>query len=150
MILLVLAVIVSPTATKTTTIHTRASSVSEKDEGSNTITLHDTLPGSGSLAQAPAAPTPKVLLDQSSSGDVSTAPFTTTGDWTLTYTFDCTNYGYAGNFQIYIENTDGSENTDEGANDLSMSGGNTDHYYDSGQHYLEINTECDWHVTVTG
>jgi hypothetical protein len=100
---------------------------------------------------APAASTaPKVLLDQSGNGIASTAPFITGNKWTITYTFDCSSFGSQGNFQIYINNTDGSENDDAGANQLATSGGSTDYYYDAGSHSLQINSECDWHVTVNG
>jgi hypothetical protein len=98
---------------------------------------------------APApTPQPTVLLDQSGSGIASTNSFTTSSKWSITYTFDCSSFDSQGNFQIYINNTDGSYNTDAGANDLALNGGNTDYYYDSGQHYLQVNSECDWHVTV--
>jgi hypothetical protein len=103
-------------------------------------------------AQAKPAPAaaPKVLLDQSGNGQASTASFSTGDNWSITYTFDCSSYGSAGNFQITINNTDNSFNSDTGANALATSGGSTDHYYDSGKHYLSINSECDWHVTVNG
>jgi len=104
----------------------------------------------GSVPATTPAPTPTVLLDQSGSGSVQTKPFTTTGDWTVTYTFDCSAYGSSGNFQTYIDNTDGSYNTDTGANELATSGGNTDYYYDAGEHYIEVNSECSWHITVKG
>lgn len=95
-----------------------------------------------------AAKQPKVVLDISGSGIKQTQPFTTKSRWTITYTFNCASFGYQGNFQIYVNNTDGSYNTDSGANDLAMSGGDTDYFYDAGEHYLTINSECDWHVTV--
>lgn len=91
------------------------------------------------------------LLDISGSGTRQTQKFTASGDWSITYTFDCSGFGMQGNFQIYIFNGDGSlDFADGGANDLAMNGGTTDYYYDSGTHYLEINSECSWHVTVNG
>jgi surface rod structure-forming protein G len=90
------------------------------------------------------------LLDIRGSGIRQTQKFTASGDWTLTYTFDCSNFGMQGNFQVYIYNDDGSLSTDGGPNDLATNGGTTDYYYDAGTHYLEINSECAWHVTVNG
>ena len=90
----------------------------------------------------------RVLLDMSSSGIKKTQAFTTTGNWEVAYTFDCTNFGYKGNFQIDVFNTDGSDNIDDGANDLAMKGGSTDHFSDPGEHYLSIHSECNWHITV--
>lgn len=95
-----------------------------------------------------AAKQPKIVLDISGSGTKQTQPFSTKSRWTMTYTFNCANFGYQGNFQVYIKNTNGSYNTDAGPNDLAMSGGNTDYYYDAGEHYLTVNSECDWHITV--
>jgi hypothetical protein len=66
----------------------------------------------------------------------------------VTYTFDCSNNDGSGNFQFDVNNTDGSDNSDTGANDLAANGGTTDYYYDARQHYLSINSECDWHVIV--
>lgn len=90
----------------------------------------------------------RVLLDMSSSGIKQTQAFTTTGNWAVAYTFDCTNFGYKGNFQIDVFNTDGTDNIDDGANDLAMKGGSTDHFSDPGEHYLSIHSECNWHITV--
>jgi len=100
-------------------------------------------------AAAAAAKLPKVLLDITGSGIKQTQSFTTKSSWTIDYTFDCSNFGSQGNFQIYLNNTDGSYNYGAGPNDLAMSGGDTEYYYnDAGGHYLTINSECNWHVTV--
>lgn len=101
-------------------------------------------------ARSILGPAPRVLLDQSGSGAAQTAPFSASGNWTLSYSFDCSNQGSAGNFIVNIGNTDSSASPDIGPNDLALNGGNTDHYYDAGQHYLQIISECAWHVTVKG
>lgn len=89
------------------------------------------------------------LLDTSGNGIQTTQKFTTTGDWTLNYTFDCSNFGFKGNFQVYVYDDSGSP-VDVAANDLGMSGGNTEYEHTAGTYYLEINSECSWHVTVKG
>jgi hypothetical protein len=93
---------------------------------------------------------PKVLLDLSGNGNQQTQPFTAAGNWNIAYTYDCSNLDQAGNFQFDVNNTDGSANTDTGANNLSVAGGTTDYYYDGGGHYLSITSDCNWHVTVKG
>jgi hypothetical protein len=93
---------------------------------------------------------PQVLLNLSGEGNQNTQPFTTTGEWTVTYTYDCSNDAGQGNFIYNVANTDGSDNNDNGANELGASGGTTDTYYDAGQHYLSIDSECNWTVTVKG
>lgn len=93
---------------------------------------------------------PKTLLSQSGNGSSQTKSFTADSNWTVAYTYNCSGVGGTGNFQFDVGNPDGSYNTDIGANELGASGGNTDYYYDAGTHYLEINSECSWHVTVKG
>jgi hypothetical protein len=108
---------------------------------------------SASSAQStPTAPAkaPQVLLDQSGSGQAQTQPFTTGKSWTVTYTFDCSSFGTSGNFQFSVDNPDGSTNFDTGANELAASGGSTDYFYDAGHHYLTVNSECSWRITVKG
>lgn len=104
---------------------------------------------STAIKTTPSKPTPKVLLDITGNGSKQTQKFTTSSNWNIKYTFDCTNFGSQGNFQYFIYNGDGSPNTDTGANDLAVSGGTTNYYYDNGEHYLSVNSECDWHVVVT-
>ncbi|HEU4966408.1 MAG TPA: G5 domain-containing protein [Candidatus Saccharimonadales bacterium] len=89
------------------------------------------------------------LLDTSGNGIQTTQKFTTTGDWTLNYTYDCSSFGFKGNFQVYIYNGDGSIG-DVAANELGMSGSNIQYEHGAGTYYLEINSECSWHVTVKG
>lgn len=100
--------------------------------------------------QTSSASAPTVLLDQSGSGTASTKAFTTGANWTVTYTFDCNAYDPPGAFMFFVNNTDGSVNTDVGADSVAATGGNTDNYYDSGEHYLQVDTVCDWHVVVKG
>ena len=95
------------------------------------------------------APAPQVLLDLSGSGTKQTEKFSTSGDWTLTYNYDCSMLGSQGNFQVFIYNDDGSiDNNDTLVNQLGANGSDTENYYDSGVHYLAINSECSWRVTA--
>lgn len=83
------------------------------------------------------------------SGAGNTPPFTTTATWKLSYSFDCTGFGYKGNFQAVDY---GSDNMPHGflANDLAMSkSGSSWSYDDAGTHHLNINSECSWTVKVT-
>jgi hypothetical protein len=92
----------------------------------------------------------KVLLDKTASGTSKTAYFTTPSEWEIDYYFDCTGFGYQGNFQIYVY--DGtSALKDLPVNTLALKG--SDFVFEhnlSGPYYLEINSECDWHVIVKG
>jgi hypothetical protein len=94
---------------------------------------------------------PTVLLDKYGNGGGGNTPiFHTTGEWTITYDFDCTAFGFNGNFQIYVY--DGtSALKDVPVNSLAMKGTDTVYEHNlSGPYYLTINTECNWHIIVKG
>ncbi len=94
---------------------------------------------------------PQILLDVRGSGTKSTEKFTTQGnDWDVSYDYDCSNFGMRGNFQFYIQAGNGSPMPLPGANELGMSGSDIDHYHRGGTFFLEVNSECDWHVVVKG
>lgn len=97
-------------------------------------------------------PTPKVpvtiLAPQSGNGQANTAPFTAPAHWKLTYTYDCSSFGYSGNFQVYLYK--GSVMVDILANELGSGGTKTVDEYDSGSNlHMQINSECNWTVSAT-
>jgi hypothetical protein len=98
-----------------------------------------------------AAPAFQTLLDVSGSGSKTTAKFTAASDWDLNYTYDCSNFGDQGNFQVMIYNGDGSMSFDNVAvNELGASGTDVEHYHKGGTYYLVVNSECKWKVSVKG
>lgn len=104
-------------------------------------------------ATAPAAPAaaPKVLLDIQGSGTKSTEKFTTAGsDWDLQYAYNCSNFGSRGNFIVSVNGGDGGLSSNAGVNQLGASGNDVDHYHTGGTFYLEVNSECSWHIKVIG
>lgn len=98
---------------------------------------------------APVAVAPKTLLDVTGDGIKQTPNFTAADQWTINYSYDCTAFGSKGNFQIYIYNSDGSP-SDIAANALDMKGEDVTTEHGGGTFYLQINSECSWHVAVTG
>lgn len=91
----------------------------------------------------PASATMQTVATFTGSGDNTTAKFAVSGTWELGYTFDCSGFGDEGNFQVY---EDGSKVM---VNDLAESKNATTYAYDdAGTHYLQVNSECDWTVTV--
>lgn len=100
-----------------------------------------------------ATPTsaPQVLLDLSGNGTKQTQVFTAGGDWDLNWDYDCSNFGYQGNFIVSVYNKDGSvsfENTL--VNQMGKSGADVQHYHKGGTFYLDINSMCSWHVNAKG
>jgi hypothetical protein len=91
------------------------------------------------------------LLDIDGNGTKTTEKFTTQDDWDLHYSYDCSAFGQQGNFQVYIYNGDGSLSfANSGVNQLGASGSDVDHYHTGGTLYLVVNSECRWHVQVSG
>lgn len=102
-------------------------------------------------SSAPASPSlaGHVVATFSGSGIENTATFTVTATWKLDYSFDCTNFGYQGNFQVY-EYGGSSGLSSVMVNDLATGKtASTYAYGDAGTHYLEINSECSWTVKIT-
>lgn len=96
---------------------------------------------------APAKAVVKTVATFSGYGIENTPRFTVTDTWKLDYSFSCSNYGYAGNFQVYEDG--GNDFGGVSVNDLAMSkSSSTWAYSDGGTHYLEINSECSWTVKV--
>jgi len=115
-----------------------------------TATAADTAaPTSTSTAKTTAkAKTSTVLPAMKGSGGKNTPKFTTGADWTIHYSFNCAGFGSKGNFQIYVY--DGTSLGAVGVNDLAAKGSGTAPIYgDSGSHYLTVNSECSWTVSVT-
>jgi hypothetical protein len=100
---------------------------------------------------AQAATAPQVLLDLTGSGSKTTAKFTAAHDWDLNWSYDCSNFGYQGNFQVFVYSGDGSMSLgNAGVNQLGNSGADVEHYHSGGTFYLVVNSECKWKIQVKG
>jgi hypothetical protein len=98
-------------------------------------------------ASTPAAAT--VQLDKTGSGITNTPSFTTSGDWEIEWSYDCTNFGQSGNFGIFVFNFEGSL-SDVAANQHGSKGADVANEHQGGTYYLEVDSPCDWHVIVKG
>jgi hypothetical protein len=118
----------------------------------------DTASGGSSPTASPkthaSKPSPKpvhkvsTLLKLNGSGIAKTQQFRTGSNWTLKYSYDCSNFGSSGNFSV-TEYTNGQLN-DVLVNELKAKNAGSTPVYDSGAHYLEINSECDFSIKVVG
>jgi hypothetical protein len=105
-------------------------------------------------SSSPAAPAttaaPRQMLNVSGDGIKTTATFATGAEWTLTYTYDCTDFGSSGNFIVSEYSSDGSP-TSVLVNLVGAKGSDTVPVHaDAGQHYLQLNSECTWTVAASG
>ena len=66
----------------------------------------------------------------------------------MSWTYDCTSFGSAGNFSVDVQQPQGDLDSDFGPNELGNGGSGTDYYYDTGSFQLSIDSECDWTITV--
>jgi hypothetical protein len=106
--------------------------------------------GAGS-STTPAA-TPQVLLTLSGNGVKNSGPFSASGDSVaVAYSFDCTSFGFSGNFIAELVGADGFPKWI--ANAMAKSGKDTTTVYlsgTSGPYHIEVNSECSWSVIVAG
>ena len=87
--------------------------------------------------------TPQTVLNVDGSGIKTTDKFTTASDWDVRYTYDCSSFGATGNFMV------STEDSMPIVNELGAKGSSVTHQHaSSGEHYLTINSECSWTVTV--
>ena len=98
------------------------------------------------------APTPRTLYSLKGSGIKTGKPFAIPDEdlsVELDYSFSCRAFGYAGNFQVYWYEPDGSLG-DIAVNDLAMTGKSSTELYldEGGPIHLEMNSECSWQVIV--
>jgi len=107
------------------------------------------VPKSTPVLQPAPAPQPQTVLDISGSGSKSTQTFTVGNNWQMQWSYDCSSFGDRGNFQVYIYTGDGAMSFDNnGVNQLGSSGSDMDYYHTGGSYYLEVNSECSWHIKV--
>lgn len=98
-------------------------------------------------AAAPAPPAAKTVATFSGNGTENTAQFTVTGTWKLDYSFNCSDFGGQGNFQVFEDGGQDLNGVEVNALSTGQSG-STMAYGDGGTHYLEVNSECAWTVKV--
>jgi hypothetical protein len=103
------------------------------------------------VAAATPVPTarPRTLLDLKGSGIRRSKRFIATGDWTITYSYDCSSVGHAGDFIVSVRDSGGGL-VDLLASKLGKKGSGTLPEYLPGTYHLQMNSECSWHVKVTG
>jgi hypothetical protein len=94
------------------------------------------------------------LLQVSGSSDQMTSTFVVPSEWSLSYSYDCTDFcgSGGGDLSIYIRTPDGSYSRDNSPLTTSPSGGAasaTKHYHTGGTFYLDVVSDCRWAVNVT-
>ena len=102
-------------------------------------------------APAPVAATPQVLLDLSGNGTKTTQKFTAGKDWDLNWSYNCSNFGQDGNFQVFIYDGNGQMSfRNSPVNQLGASDSGVEHYHNGGEFYFTVNSVCSWKIQVKG
>lgn len=129
-----------------------ASSSGSKNNNPSTPAASDNINQISTPSAAPTSPAaPRKLLDITGSGTKTTQKFTAAGDWDMAWSYDCANFGYQGNFIVTPTGEDNNPSlANQSVNQLGKSGQDVEHYHHGGTYYLSVNSECSWHVTVTG
>jgi len=86
------------------------------------------------------------LFAQTGSGNASRAKFTvpsTAKAWRLTWSYNCSAFGSAGNFAVVVT---GGSGHDRPVNQLGKKGSGVEHYSDVGTFRLQVDSECNWSI----
>jgi len=142
-----------PAASESGTNATQVQAAPEKPVSTPAATESQPAPAPAAPASTPA-PAPaamQTLLNISGSGTKTTESFTAAGSWNLIWSYDCSNFGDQGNFQVTAYDPSGQPDFNiNPVNELGASGSDTEYYHQGGTYYLEVNSECNWTLKVEG
>jgi hypothetical protein len=96
---------------------------------------------------AMAAPAP--VLKVKGSGTKTTQKFEVKKDWDLSWSYDCSNFGYKGLFVAEVFKGNGElsyENMQ--VNQLGKNDTGVEHFHTGGTFYLVITSMCSWQVSA--
>jgi hypothetical protein len=130
----VIGALASPTKPALSTVPAVATPTAVRPSISPAATLAPTAVPPTARPTATPKPTPApVLFRVAGSGIKQTRDFTVPAEWTIEYTYNCSNFGSAGNFIVYVYNSDGSlDSNDSGVNELGRQGtGSTANHNDA-------------------
>ncbi len=134
----------APLAAKAAPVSSAAASASKPSSSGASAPTSRGTPTSSSTA-----PTPRkavVLLDVQGSGTKSTQSFTVPNEWALAWAYNCSDFGQQGNFAVDVYRGGQLSISDLGVNELGMKGNDIEYYHHGGTIYLEVSSECNWHI----
>jgi hypothetical protein len=105
------------------------------------------------VSSVPTVPTgpPRILLNTSGTSNDQTATFSTSGSWTVNYSYTCKGLtGAAARFQVIAYADDGSGQTDTAVDVEKAAGVGAKVEHLNGSFYVDVVSQCSWHVVVTG
>jgi hypothetical protein len=119
-----------------------------------TATYSDAQTNAPSQIAPPSTSPSKIVLQANGSSDQTTSTFAVPSEWSLSYSYDCTEFSGSGggDLSMYIRTADGSYSRDNSPLTTSPSGGAasaTKRYHTGGTFSLDVVSDCLWTATVT-
>ena len=113
------------------------------------ILITGTVSAARACTNHPHRPAGRVLLDHQGSGQWTSPRFQAPAEWRIAYAFDCANsFGQAGNFAVSVEGGSPGFST-AGVNELKLRGRGVTYVHDArGSVYLQVISECRWHIVA--
>lgn len=141
------------TASSTTPTHQATTKAQPTPTPTSTPATRTPKPATPPPRPRPATPKPQpvVLTTASGSGSGESPAFKPTSQYKITYSFDCSSFGQAGNFAIEVDDDNGTPTLGEATvNRLAISGQGTADGYNMGDYtvHVQVISECDWNITV--
>jgi hypothetical protein len=148
--LIVIGALAPPTKPALSTVPATAASATPTSATLAPTTAPTAAPPTPKPTSTPKPTPAPALFRVAGSGIKQTRDFTVPAEWTIEYTYNCSNFASAGNFIVYVYKSDGSlDSNDSGVNELGKQGsGSTANHNDAGTVYLTIDSECNWTVTA--
>jgi hypothetical protein len=90
-------------------------------------------------------------IDLTGTGTRALPKLAATGDWDLTWSYDCARAGGTGEFAVrtYAE-SGGADVADPPVKNAGPKGSGVAHYHEGGTKYLVVSSTCEWSVKVAG
>jgi len=111
---------------------------------------------------AVSSPTPKTLLAESRTGDYMSGPFSTTGNWELRWSYDCSKVTTGSTYLIVAVYRQSDSDPKTAAlfdaitpsprvvSGVNLEARDTTAGPPKGTFYLKVSSGCPWHITVVG
>lgn len=102
-------------------------------------------------AQAQRTENESARLELAGSGNKSTEKFTVGAEWTVEWSYECSEQiGALGMFWMWPRGNDEKTLLPVMSTPATAKAGDTQHYHEAGEFYLDIQSNCDWNIVVRG
>lgn len=120
------------------------------DSGTFSLSVTSTCAWSITVSPSSAAPLgANATFTSMQNGDSgNTAQFTESGNWSISWSFDCSSLGSEGVFGVFVNQPSGDATVDIGPSSQGDNGNGSDFYTDTGTFGLAVMSDCAWSLIV--